>query len=137
MVSLGKVIESVDFFGWRRLEISIWSILRVLTLMTRFSYAVNIYSQSWVNDHLRITTTCLQRPLFWGPDFNFHNIKLPLNNDHKFRVPRVVVIHKFDCSLTSLVHQNLNFRINPNLSATHFLLCFFYHDVQFLNTVPI
>jgi len=41
-----------------------------------------IYSQTWVNDHLRIATTCLQRPQFWGPNFNFHNIKLPLNNDH-------------------------------------------------------
>ncbi len=40
------------------------------------------YSQTWVNDHLRMTTTCLQRPLFWAPDFNFYNIKLPLNNDH-------------------------------------------------------
>jgi hypothetical protein len=39
------------------------------------------YSQTWVNAHLRITTTCLQRPLFRGPNFNFHNIKLPLNND--------------------------------------------------------
>jgi hypothetical protein len=40
------------------------------------------YSQTWVNDHLRITTTCMQRPLFLGPNFNFHNIKLALNNDH-------------------------------------------------------
>ncbi len=40
------------------------------------------YSQTWVNDHLWITTTCLQRPLFWGLNFNFHNVNLPLNNDH-------------------------------------------------------
>ncbi len=40
------------------------------------------YSQTWVNDHLQITTTCLQWPLFCGPNFNFHNIKLLLNNDH-------------------------------------------------------
>jgi len=40
------------------------------------------YSQTWVNDHLRITTTCLKRLQFWGPNFNFHNTKLPLNNDH-------------------------------------------------------
>ncbi len=42
----------------------------------------NFYSQTWVNEHRRITTTCLQRPPFWGPIFNFYNIKLPLNNDH-------------------------------------------------------
>ncbi len=40
------------------------------------------YSQNWVNDHLWITTTRLQRPLFRGSNFNFHSIKLPLNNDH-------------------------------------------------------
>jgi hypothetical protein len=40
------------------------------------------YSQTLVNDHLRITTTCLQRPPFRGPNFNFYNTKLPLNNDH-------------------------------------------------------
>ncbi len=37
--------------------------------------------QSWVNDHLQIATTCLQRRPFWGPILNFHNIKLPMNND--------------------------------------------------------
>jgi len=30
------------------------------------------YSQTWANDHLRIATTCLQRPLFLGPNFNIH-----------------------------------------------------------------
>jgi len=49
--------------------------------MFTFNYSYD-YSQTWVNDHLRITTTCLQQPQFWGPNFNFHNIKLPLNNDH-------------------------------------------------------
>ena len=34
------------------------------------------------SDHLRVATTCLQRQLFWGPFFNFYNIKLPLTNDH-------------------------------------------------------
>ena len=43
---------------------------------------VSKYSQTWANDHLRITTTCVQRPLFWGPIFTFYSIKLPLNNDH-------------------------------------------------------
>jgi hypothetical protein len=37
---------------------------------------------TWVNDHLQITPTCLQWPLYRGPNFNFHIIKLPLNNDH-------------------------------------------------------
>ena len=37
-------------------------------------YFVIIYSQTWANDHLRIATTCLQRPLFWGPILNFYSI---------------------------------------------------------------
>ncbi len=41
-----------------------------------------IYSQTWVNDHFRIMTTCLQQPPFWGPSFNFYNIKLSVNSDH-------------------------------------------------------
>ena len=40
-----------------------------------------VYSQTWANDHLRIATTCQQRPLFWGPIFNYYNIMLPLNHD--------------------------------------------------------
>ena len=30
-----------------------------------------IYRQTWANDHLRITTTCLWRPILWRPVFNF------------------------------------------------------------------
>ncbi len=40
------------------------------------------YSQTWVNNHLQITTTCLQRPPFWSPNLSLYNIKLPLNKDH-------------------------------------------------------
>jgi len=71
-------------------------------------YIMFTYSQTWVNDHIRIMTTCLQRPLFWDPNLNFHNIMLPLNkwppvnNGHKFWVPMVVVIHRFDCILAQI-----------------------------------
>ena len=40
------------------------------------------YSQTWTNDHLRITITWLQRPQFLGTIFTLFSIKLPLNNDH-------------------------------------------------------
>ena len=33
-----------------------------------------MYSQTWVNDHLRIVTTCLQRQPFKGPILNFYHI---------------------------------------------------------------
>jgi len=44
-----------------------------------FRLFLNQYDQTWVNDHLRITTPCLSRPSFWGPNLIFCNIKLPLN----------------------------------------------------------
>ena len=59
-----------------------------LVLNSRFDWKLTFgcfflnYTQAWVNDHLRIATTCLQQPLFRGPIFNFYNIKKPLNNDH-------------------------------------------------------
>ncbi len=40
------------------------------------------YSQTWTNDHLRLATAWLQRPLFWGPIFDVNSTKVPLNNDH-------------------------------------------------------
>jgi len=56
------------------------------------------YRPSPNSDHLFITTTILRLHI----GLLLH--KLPLNNDHlsttlySFRVPRVVVIHRFDCS---------------------------------------
>ncbi len=46
------------------------------------SLTKTMYSQTWVNDHLRIATTCLQRPSFWSPNLSLYNTTLPLNNDH-------------------------------------------------------
>jgi len=39
-------------------------------------------SQTWAKDHLRIATTCLQQPRFWGPILSFYNMMLPPNNDY-------------------------------------------------------
>jgi hypothetical protein len=38
---------------------------------------MKVYSQTWDNDHLRIATTCLLRPPFCGPNWNFYFM-----NDH-------------------------------------------------------
>ena len=35
---------------------------------------VKKYSHTWVNDHLSIATTCLQRPQFWDPILNIYYI---------------------------------------------------------------
>ncbi len=43
---------------------------------------VIVYRQTWANDHLRITTTGIQRPSFWSPNLNLYYINLPLNNNH-------------------------------------------------------
>ncbi len=48
----------------------------------KVSPAAFMYSQTWANDHPRISTTCLQRPLFSSPNLGLCNINLPLKNDH-------------------------------------------------------
>ena len=40
------------------------------------------YSQTWVNNHLRIAAPYKQRPPYRGSIFNIYNIMQPLNNDH-------------------------------------------------------
>jgi len=54
----------------------------ILTGPLTLQFLTLVESTFKVNDHLWITNTCLQRPQFWGPNFNFHNIELPLNNYH-------------------------------------------------------
>ena len=53
-----------------------------------------------VNDRNRIATTFLQRPPYWGP---------PVNNKPNFGVPRVVVVHRFDCTPISVITNNALF----------------------------
>ena len=58
---------------------------------------VCIYSQTWVKDHLTSTTIIL------GSHFEFILLKWilgqrpPVYNGHYFWVPRVNVVHRFDC----------------------------------------
>jgi len=64
-------------------------------------YQFSKYSQTWVNDHLRIATTCLQRSQFKGPILDFtaqvtSEQRPPVNNGHYFGVPKVVVVYRFD-----------------------------------------
>ncbi len=49
---------------------------------TLFNILVTNNGQTWANDHLRKATTCLQRSLIWGSNYNIYIIKLLLNNDH-------------------------------------------------------
>ncbi len=51
------------------------------------------YSQTWVNDHIRITTNCLQRPPFLGSLCNNHYKKLPLDNDHLTTTTTGLTVH--------------------------------------------
>ena len=86
-----------------------------------------MWTQVYVNNHLQIATTCLQRPLFW-----FLMSYWPLNNDH---VPvnyghylRVVLVHRFGSTLMNnrqhFVLEN-QYELNLfHLSMNKFLLCF-------------
>jgi len=81
------------------------------TLACRFhTIAKYEYIQSCVNDHLQIATTSVHGPPFWGPNFNFCNIKLPLNNDHLATTAAnfgswwwLYIVHMFDCISISKV----------------------------------
>ncbi len=56
------------------------------------------YSQTRLNDHLWTTTTCSKRPV-WSINGQSKSYfyQAPLSNGHFFQVPRVVVVHRFDC----------------------------------------
>jgi hypothetical protein len=76
----------------------------------------NEYSQTWVNDHLRITTTCLRiATTILKSQFKSLQPKTtseqrpPVNNGHKFGVPRLVVVHKFDCIKLGKVKSSSSF----------------------------
>ncbi len=62
-------------------------------------------SVSWLHKKENIFFFCVKHPPLkisgyaTGPIINFSNIGLPLNNGHKFWVPRVVVVHRFGCIL--------------------------------------
>ena len=75
------------------------------------------------SDHLLAANT------FWGPIFSFYYIKLPLNNGHYFWVPRVVVVHRFDCKdIFLIVHTRT--RMSRERSNT-------FHNVTFTKTRSI
>jgi len=76
------VQHNVSLVFWETSLNPSWRLPFPYAFIKLFLLCVFEYSQTWVNDHLWITTTCLQRPLFRGHNFNFHNVKLLLNNDH-------------------------------------------------------
>ena len=70
------------------------------TSLTLFCKLVTKYSQTWVNDYLSITTSCLQRTHFRFPSFHFHSINQQATFEHLSTTatnPRVVFVHRFDC----------------------------------------
>ncbi len=52
------------------------------------------YSQTSANDHLPTNLKSQLRSLYYK---STSEQRPPVNNGHKFGVPRVVVVHKFDC----------------------------------------
>ncbi len=72
------------------------------------------YSQTWVNDHIRITTNCLQRPPFLGSLCNIHIKKLPLVNDHLTTTTAGLTVHT-----TYMVYNDASdIGLQSNLSTT-------------------
>jgi len=70
-------------FGWKQVIVNLNS--QEPLSGTFWYFSVNRkHSQTLVNKQIQITTTCLQRPHFWGPIFNFYNIKFTRDSDHLF-----------------------------------------------------
>ncbi len=62
----------------------------------------NYIFQIWAYDHLRIATTCLQRPPFRSPIWNFYYINYlwtasTCQQRQLFFILRVVVVRRFEC----------------------------------------
>ncbi len=85
--------------GWQSFEdprSQMSSIERNLFHLKLFVRIGKSYSQTWDNNHLRIATTCLQRPPFCSPIWNF-------TNNNFFGVLTMVVVHRYDCTWTKLL----------------------------------
>ena len=89
---------------------------------SEFARKIIEYSETGANDHLRIATTCLQRPPFWRPIVNFYNMKLPLNKDLLSRTAtKVVVDHvKFGFYVPNLLRLFFPYHTEPSINdVTH------------------
>ena len=69
------------------------------------------YSQTWVNEHLRIRPPAYNDHHFGVPFWIFitsmtSEQRSPVNSGHYFWVPRVVVVHRFDCNLFLFMPAN-------------------------------
>jgi len=83
------------------------STLTYFTSLKRDHYACDFNSTvkpEIMTDHLRIATSCRQRPLLMGPDFNVYSIKTPLNNDLMTTTPYILgsspegsLVQRFNC----------------------------------------
>ena len=69
---------------WSRYSSSIQNIRFEWENVLKVLHQENALVRNRINGILKpeLTTTCLQRPPFWGPIITLYSIKLPLNNDH-------------------------------------------------------
>jgi hypothetical protein len=93
-IQISIIIIKIFFFFW------------VTQLQTPFSFKIHVFppfkftvkQPPLNNGHLP------KRPPFERPNFNYYNIDYlwttaPVNNGHNFRVSRVAVVQRFDCTL--------------------------------------
>ncbi len=87
-----------------------------------FSNTSDKCSQTFANHHLRVAIRWLLWPSFCSLKLaSLYNIKLPLNNNsHKLWVPRVFVVHRFNCACdhkTEVIEKDFNVIFVWSLSA--------------------
>jgi hypothetical protein len=87
--------------------------------------------QTWVNDYLRVATTCLQRTLLMKSRSPYllytatSEQRPPVNNGHNFWYPRVVVVLRFDCTSykekeKNIMQKRIKFGILGSISPTFY-----------------
>jgi hypothetical protein len=97
------------------------------------------FCQTCLNDHLWTTTPCQQRPA-WSNNWSFSDS--PLHNKHVFQVPKVLVVHRFDCILfwnynlqnnIFLFHLNFYKTCNHTFEAKSLLMFVTHLSLLFLS----
>ncbi len=86
------IYNKLKFFYWRK----------------HSNFFMGKNSQTWVNDHFWTTTTILESRFPHLENKVNSEQQPPVNNGHYFWVPRVVVVHRFDCIQTRFQNFFLN-----------------------------
>ncbi len=119
-------------------KVYLWNLSSMLFGIMRESlFELFIFTaKTWAIDHLRLTTTCPKRPLFWRPVFYIQSTKEPPNNNHlSTTAPKVVVVLRFDSLTVVIIKASLLINYFQNVNV---LLCdFTFYSIINMNATTL